>query len=158
MSGSTIDALVKEVQDLWEDASFSTSGAEGFSAMCAVRKSQAKLAEAYVAAADGASDHAERRSHLEQARAAMLDVLTSAHGPEHEELVATLRRVLEGLGVDGRAHHRAIATGWLAEAERTMITGQAKEARQLARQVGQLLRGAPGADDLVARARALESA
>jgi hypothetical protein len=148
----SIEALKAEVAALWQEASHATGGGEGLAAMRDVRNAQARLAAAYVAAADAASDPAVQRTHLEEARVAMVEVLIDFHGPDHSQLVAPLRAVLGRLGAAEYAHHREIAAAWLGIAEHRVKYGWPVEGRELARRIGALLDGVAGADDVRARA------
>jgi len=133
-----LDALIADVAALRQEASYATSGGEGMAAMSLVRAAQAKLANAYLAAASDASDPAAARAYLESARATMVDVLSSAHGPDNEGLLPSLAVVLERLGAATDAHHGAIAAAWRAEAERAASSGRAEDARDLTRRVREL--------------------
>lgn len=149
-----IDELRAEVDACLREASGATSGGEGLAMMVAVRDAQAKLAAAYVAAADAAMDETERRASLEQARATMAEVLASEHGPEHDALLTSLADVLARLDADPQGHRRAIGEAWVAIAEHRAKYGWPKEGDRLARRVLSLVDGLGEADDVRARARA----
>ena len=89
----SLTSLTAEVAACRQEASYATSGGEGMAAMVSVRVAQAKLAHAYIAAADAAHDSAVQREHLEHARATLAEVLGSQQAEYHRALVPVLAAV-----------------------------------------------------------------
>jgi hypothetical protein len=153
---SKIEDLSRQLAACWEDAGQSTSGGEGMSRMIAVRNTQAKLAAAYVELSETAESHEQARSHLQQARDLYVEILSSAHGKSHRNLVPLLRGILERLGEPMATVFLTVADAILRELE---MLGRRRyrdaNFEETAEYLASLLRDVPGAQPLLDRVEAL---